>query len=1322
MRMPTKIALGIVALLVLLVAAGVWIAQSDWLRDRVRLAIIAGTQRITGGRIELEQFRWDWHTMTVEADHLVIHGTEPAGVAPLLTVDRIQARLRIISFFSRTIAIESITADKPGAHIILTPGGGTNLPAPKVPTSKVGFQELLDLKIGQFDLRNGMFDVESPGQAPRRTPWNARGENLAVRLDYDTAGPKYAGTVSLDPLQLNKIRVALNASATVERDRVTITAAKVTSGEAELDVSQAVISNLASPVITAEYRGHVTCKSGLFMCPAGTTGAIDVEGHGHYASAADYQSSGTLRGSGDSGKVKNARFSGTFDAAPGLVAMHGIRVTALGGTIAAEATLRDFDTLAAHGRLDHFDLRQTAALETKQPLPYDGLISGTFELNGRPDALERGHTEARAKLAIAPAGNGPAARGEVAVHYDGARSIVELGDSWIELPHSRIDVSGTLGAALKIRAASTDIGDLLPAIAMLTDDKPPAIAFANASFDGSLTGPLTNPKIAGHATAMNLKYEGQTLESASGDLALSPESASVRNGIVAFGDVRAQGSGTITLTNWKPLPASTIGAAVEVRNADIPRILAMAGHKQLPVTGAISGTARITGTVGAPLIGADVTLARGTIYRQPFDSLTGQVQLIDRNTQTLTGLFVSGPKRVNISGRFTREGADFPAGNLEFNLTSNTMPLNQISLIRARQPDIHGFGKFHADGTMHIGHNAKREVQFDLVTMNADASANSLELEGRILGDARFTAQTQNGVLQAHFDSNAAKAVIHGEGSAKLSGDYPTNAHVTFSNVGLNAVAALIVPEKDAANLNFDGEAQGEATIAGPALKPAQLTATVDIPKLEVRPLPGSDFAKTVPAFVFTNEGPVRFSVANNQLRIDSAHFKAPETDLTVEGGLALTGDAPVSLRVGGAVNLALARTFNKDLTSSGVLTLSTTVRGRWNNPDISGRAVLRNGEFRYSDFSNGLSNATGEIVFSGARATIQSFTAESGGGKVDATGFVAFAGSPVNFRVETRAHQVRVRYPEGVSSVSDAALAFYGTPDRSEVSGSITVQRVSINPRSDAATILQATAAPIQAPAGRSGLTSNMNLDVRIQTAPDVALQTSVAQSLEADASLTLRGTAANPALLGRINITQGDIVFFGNKYSINQGTVSFFNPARIDPIINIDLETKARGVEVVITVAGPMNQLNVSYRSDPPLQFSDIVALLATGRTPTDPTLAVRDTGQTQSFQQLGASALLGQAIANPVAGRLERFFGVSRIKIDPQLTGITGSPEARLTVEQQVTPEILFTYITDVSSTSTQLFRVEWSFNKNWSAILTREEDGYVGLDFAYKKRFR
>ena len=128
--------------------------------------------------------------------------------------------------------------------------------------------------------------------------------------------------------------------------------------------------------------------------------------------------------------------------------------------------------------------------------------------------------------------------------------------------------------------------------------------------------------------------------------------------------------------------------------------LAMAGHKEVRITGTLNTTARITGTLKDPLADADIALTKGTIYQQPFDSIAGKLQVINRTTQSLTGLFTSGPKRVNITARFQHAGTQFPAGTLDFNLTSNTMPLNQIALVRERQPDIHGFGKFHADGAI----------------------------------------------------------------------------------------------------------------------------------------------------------------------------------------------------------------------------------------------------------------------------------------------------------------------------------------------------------------------------------------------------------------------------------------------------------------------------------------------------------------------------------------------------------------------------------------------------------------------------------------------
>jgi translocation and assembly module TamB len=766
-----------------------------------------------------------------------------------------------------------------------------------------------------------------------------------------------------------------------------------------------------------------------------------------------------------------------------------------------------------------------------------------------------------------------------------------------------------------------------------------------------------------------------------------------------------------------------VSATVTARQLDVPQLLALAGNKTFPATGQVNAAAEISGTLGDPGITGDFTVNRGTFHGQPFDSITAHVQGAGPGVETVTGVAVSGPKRVNISGRFEPKGAPFPEGRVDFNVTSNTMPLNEIQAVKLRQPSIGGFGKFHAEGTLTITRDAKKALQWDLVTVSGDASLNGVSIEGRSFGDTRLTATTKGDTITAVFESTAANVRVRGDATLQLAGDYPVAATVRFNDTTISALAAIALKPETARNLSVDGVAEAEVKITGPARHPESMRAEVNVGKLEFRAASGTDVAKLAPNFVLANDGPIRAAVTKDQIRIESAKLKGPQTELSLSGGLAFAGGAPLSAQAKGQVNLALLEMFDRDLSASGMLTLDAGIKGTLEAPDVTGRAQLRNGEAHYSSFSNGLSNANGEITFNGSRATIQSLSGETGGGHIDAEGFAALSNGVVAFRLDTKARDVRVRFQDqGFSSVSNADLTLAGTSQRSLASGTVTVQRVTINPQSDAASLLALSAQPLETASVKPGLLTNMNLDIQINTAPDLVVQTSLTESLQADANLRLRGTVTSPAILGRVNVTSGALMFFGNKYTIAQGAISFFNPTKIDPVVNFDLETRARGVDVILTVAGQVNKLNVSYRSDPPLQFSEIVALLATGRTPTDATLAARDTGQAQGLAGLEASSLVSQAIANPVAGRLQRFFGVSRLKIDPRFTGITGSPQARLTIEQQVSPDVLFTYVTDVSNTSTQLVRVEWAMNRNWSALLTREENGKVGLDFSFKKRFK
>src|SRR5262249_3768842 len=156
------------------------------------------------------------------------------------------------------------------------------------------------------------------------------------------------------------------------------------------------------------------------------------------------------------------------------------------------------------------------------------------------------------------------------------------------------------------------------------------------------------------------------------------------------------------------------------------------------------------------------------------------------------------------------------------------------------------------------------------------------------------------------------------------------------------------------------------------------------------------------------------------------------------------------------------------------------------------------------------------------------------------------------------------------------------------------------------------------------------------------------------------------------------------------------------------IDLETKVKGVDVSLTVSGAIDDLKLTYRSDPPLRFEEIFSLLATGKVPSDPTIAAHQAAPPeQSLAQMGESAALSQAVANPIAKRSERIFGVNQIKIDPSFTSGSALPQARLTLQQPITESLTFSYTTDVTQTNSQIIRVEWALTPRLSAVATREE---------------
>jgi translocation and assembly module TamB len=200
--------------------------------------------------------------------------------------------------------------------------------------------------------------------------------------------------------------------------------------------------------------------------------------------------------------------------------------------------------------------------------------------------------------------------------------------------------------------------------------------------------------------------------------------------------------------------------------------------------------------------------------------------------------------------------------------------------------------------------------------------------------------------------------------------------------------------------------------------------------------------------------------------------------------------------------------------------------------------------------------------------------------------------------------------------------------------------------------------------------------------------------------------------------------VQFFGTDYTINRGEVNFVNPVTVEPQVDLDLETRVRGILVSVSFTGPLNRMSMTYRSDPPLQSQEILALLAVGRTPTSATTLGFSSVRGNDLLSAGGTAVLSSALSQGAAAsnNLQRFFGVTRLKIDPQLIGLDNTPQSRISFEQPISRDVTVTYSQTLARAQGQLVRVQWDLNRQWSALLTRDENGIVSVDFVFRKSFR
>ena len=192
-RVLVRIAVRVVVALAILTAAcilaGVVVLRSGWFQEKIRERIITEIEHTTGARVEMGVFRFDEEHMTATVSPLVVHGTEPAGEAPLIRADSVTVGLRIISLVERKVDLGLLRLERPTVRVAFYPDGSNNVPQPRRPVTWT--EDLLNLQVRRYEIVDGVLDWDD-----RILPLNLRGERLRITASYDRRGPRYRGELS----------------------------------------------------------------------------------------------------------------------------------------------------------------------------------------------------------------------------------------------------------------------------------------------------------------------------------------------------------------------------------------------------------------------------------------------------------------------------------------------------------------------------------------------------------------------------------------------------------------------------------------------------------------------------------------------------------------------------------------------------------------------------------------------------------------------------------------------------------------------------------------------------------------------------------------------------------------------------------------------------------------------------------------------------------------------------------------------------------------------------------------------------------------------
>jgi translocation and assembly module TamB len=1253
---------------------------------------------------------------SVDMYDVVVDGAAPYKTPPVLQADHLSVGVQIVSLLTRKWYLKDIVVDHPVAHVYVGANGESNLPTPK--SSGPG-TSVFDLGIRHVMLGQGEVYYND-----RQSRLDADLHDFEFQSTFDPAAKKYAGGLGYKDgkihfQNLNPMVHSFEAEFEATPDTFTLKRSTLTSGASQFSLA-ATLNDYARPKITATYQSSLDTGELRQILKDATlpVGVVKLAGSAAFESVPNKPVIQSVRLDGnmtsDRLQIHTTTIntlvrdvSARYRLQNGDVDVQGMRAGVLGGGL--DGSFKMHDVTGAQISELHASLRNVALASVQALVNVKGMkdlrLTGTANatvdagwrktfdtLVAKTDADFKGTVTRTASAAGSPQSPLLPEEGNVHAKYSAAAQEVSFDRSYIRMPQTTVNLNGTVSktAALQVQVQSNDLSEVETAAEVFGANLQPLGLGGGATFNGTVRGSTTNPQIAGQVSAASLKVKGTEWRTVRIAIDANPSHVALRNGEVvpASNQGRANFNLNLGLDHWTFREDSPFQLDLNAAQLNIADLKNLAGVKA-PVTGTLSANISLQGSETSPMGSGHITLTQATVSDEPIQSANIDFQGNGDELKTKLNLRVpAGSAQANVT-YFPKRKA------YESQLQTTGFRLDQLRTLRAKNPGLTGILNLNAQGSGTV----------DDPQVRLTAEIPQLRIQDQQINALKLQADVSNHVANVSLDSQsqALNTFIRGHGRVNLTGLYDAEATVDTASIPLQPLFAAYLP---AQSNNLTGQTELHATLRGPLKDKARLDAHITIPTL---------------ALSYRNNNvqlsaaqPIKLDYDGGVLRLQKTEIRGTKTDLQLQGTIPVVGTAPMTIMALGTIDLSLAQMLDPDITSSGEIQFDIDGTGRRANPDVQGQIKIVNAAFAGDDLPIGLQNGNGVLVLTNDRLSIQQFQGNISGGTMTATGAITYRPS-MQFNVALNGTGIRTLFPDGVREGISTNLSLVGTPNYALLRGQVRLTEVSFSPAFDVGNILGAVGGTPGSAAPPSGFAQNLHLNVNVVSTSDLNLS-STQLSLQGAANLRIGGTAGQPSVLGRVNLTGGDLIFRGNRYLLQPSTLDFVDPYRIEPRVNLAVDTTVKDYNVHMLFRGTVDRLRTTYTSEPALPPSDIINLLVFGKT-----------GGEQAAEQaanttpgtLGAESMIASSVSSEVTGRVEKIAGISQLSVDPVLGGNGQDPGARVTVQQRVTGNLFVTFATDATSTQRQVIKLEYQATPRVAVSGVRDQNGGFALDVRIKK---